>query len=158
MKNSDGTAIGMARNMELVENPAFVRRPRLRIRPKIEVYGLSMLVGIAVFLFALGLQWVIYDRMLHQDGIRVVGSLIAGSIAAVLVGTMAIRDREKRLAEVRRLETIALMNHHIRNALQVIAYSTGLSKSAEEIRNSVNRIEWALSEVLPHVNDGEEIH
>jgi hypothetical protein len=43
------------------------------------------------------------------------------------------------------------MNHHIRNALQVITYATAADteESVELIRDSVERIEWALREVLP---------
>ena len=58
--------------------------------------------------------------------------------------------RRKELA--RRLETIALMNHHIRNALQVISASTYIPDRAREvgaIEESVNRIQWALREILP---------
>jgi TolA-binding protein len=44
------------------------------------------------------------------------------------------------------------MNHHIRNALQVIAYANATGdpdESMKLIRSSVERIEWALREVLP---------
>ena len=44
------------------------------------------------------------------------------------------------------------MNHHIRNSLQVITYATATQKNSESmemIRSSVERIEWALREVLP---------
>ena len=49
------------------------------------------------------------------------------------------------------------MNHHIRNSLQVITYATATqsnSESMEMIRSSVERIEWALREVLPNEIDG----
>src|SRR5258708_5700639 len=58
--------------------------------------------------------------------------------------------RKKRIRE--RLEVIQLMNHHVRNALQVIALSPH-SKQREDsvvmIQESVARIEWALREILP---------
>jgi hypothetical protein len=43
------------------------------------------------------------------------------------------------------------MNHHVRNALQTIAYSpyTEQEKQIRMIAESVSRIEWALREVLP---------
>ena len=44
------------------------------------------------------------------------------------------------------------MNHHIRNALQVITYATATDNqknSVNLIHSSVERIEWALREVLP---------
>ena len=55
------------------------------------------------------------------------------------------------------LRTISEMNHHIRNSLQVITYATATqrdSESVEMIRSSVERIEWALREVLPHEIEG----
>jgi two-component sensor histidine kinase len=51
-----------------------------------------------------------------------------------------------------RLEVIAEMNHHVRNALQVISlstYSSADQKQLAAIKESVNRIQWALREVLP---------
>ena len=44
------------------------------------------------------------------------------------------------------------MNHHVRNALQVISfagYSTDSEQQLEHIRQGMNRIQWALQEVLP---------
>ena len=52
---------------------------------------------------------------------------------------------------------IARMNHHIRNALQVIQY--GLTDTAtmpaEYMRDAIKRIEWALREVLPDEEAGK---
>ncbi|HEY3928118.1 MAG TPA: hypothetical protein VGL89_07080 [Candidatus Koribacter sp.] len=51
-----------------------------------------------------------------------------------------------------RLEMIADMNHRIRNALQVLSYRAarhGNEKETEMMRESIERIEWALREVLP---------
>jgi hypothetical protein len=50
------------------------------------------------------------------------------------------------------LKTIELMNHHVRNALQVIvdsAYLHGHAQQLDEIQMSVKRIDWALREILP---------
>jgi hypothetical protein len=44
------------------------------------------------------------------------------------------------------------MNHHVRNALNVIvtsAYAHGYYEQLNEIRVSINRIDWALREILP---------
>jgi len=51
-----------------------------------------------------------------------------------------------------RLKTIEMMNHHVRNALQVIVdsvYVHGQDQQVEEIKDSVKRIDWALREILP---------
>jgi len=47
---------------------------------------------------------------------------------------------------------IRLMNHHVRNALQVIyasSYSLNTEKDTTRVGEAVKRIEWALREVLP---------
>ena len=59
----------------------------------------------------------------------------------------------EHLSDLTVLETIDEMNHHIRNALQVISFNsqaTGEAKLAE-IDQAVERIHWAISEILPKV-------
>jgi len=43
------------------------------------------------------------------------------------------------------------MNHHVRNALQTISYVpyTEQAKQMLLVQQSVNRIQWALNEILP---------
>jgi hypothetical protein len=44
------------------------------------------------------------------------------------------------------------MNHHVRNSLQVISFAASVPQQEAleaEIRDAVERIEWALREVLP---------
>lgn len=53
-----------------------------------------------------------------------------------------------------RVEVIANMNHHVRNALQVIeftSYSNADKEQFEAVKSSVNRIQWALRELLPKI-------
>ena len=45
------------------------------------------------------------------------------------------------------------MNHHVRNALQVIAYSDNSTEQPSVVQDAVRRIEWALREVLPGENE-----
>jgi len=149
---------GPADAARLVQNVAFLRKPDLRIRSDVWIWAMSLSSGLVVFLGTLGLQWIIYDRFLHEDGLRLVGSIISGAFAALLVHGMSLRTRRSRLSELHRLESIALMNHHIRNALQAIVCCSGTSESAEVIRNSVNRIEWVLSDVLPGIEDEPKAH
>jgi two-component sensor histidine kinase len=53
---------------------------------------------------------------------------------------------------IRKLKVIRMMNHHVRNSLQVISFASSLPQREElasRVRDSVERIEWALREVLP---------
>lgn len=76
------------------------------------------------------------------------------SAAIALLSYKLIRSYQDRRDRVRqRVEVIADMNHHVRNALQVISL-TSHGKDKEEItaiRESVNRIQWALRELLPKI-------
>ncbi len=134
----------------LLNNPAFLQKtesPALRSNSRI--WAFALVVSALVFGFALGLQWIVYDRYLHENGIRIVGSAIAAAVSVLLVLVLETSARNQRLREIKRLETIALLNHHIRNALQAIVSSSGSTNSTDTIRTSVERIEWALGEVLP---------
>jgi hypothetical protein len=141
----------------LIQKPEFVHKPHFKIRSDVEIWIMSMCAGVVVFLGALLLQWVIYDRFLHEDGLRFIGSVISAAFAVFLVQSMSLRTRRSRLRELHRLESIALLNHHIRNALQAILCCSQTSESGEVIRNSVNRIDWVLSEVLPGIEDEPKI-
>jgi len=71
-------------------------------------------------------------------------------LGGVLVGVLLYlyeRLRDRYLAE--RLHTIALMNHHVRNALQAIKYARYSKDDVRVIEQAVARIEWALREILP---------
>ncbi len=106
------------------------------------------------------LVWLVgfgFDRLLARDGIARVDILLTsnaltGIVAGFLFYSLSNNERMRRRLVQERLRTIAEMNHHIRNALQVITYATATEnhdKSVELIRSSVERIEWALREVLP---------
>jgi two-component sensor histidine kinase len=72
-----------------------------------------------------------------------------GIIAGWLVFRYETR-RNRYLQE--RLDTIAEVNHHVRNALQVISYSATEARLtgdvASRLEESSQRIQWALREVL----------
>jgi len=72
-----------------------------------------------------------------------------GALIAALLVYRYEHTRSKHLSE--KLKTIEMMNHHVRNALQVIVdsvYVHGHAEQLEEISNSVKRIDWALREIL----------
>ena len=74
-------------------------------------------------------------------------------IIAIFLGCVVLlyEKRRQRYLEAR-LKIIAEMNHHVRNALQVLSY-TAMRQEDEKVKNmmreSVTRIDWALREVLP---------
>jgi len=98
------------------------------------------------------------DYALRKEGmprrdLLFLSDLLVGVVAAVLVAVMAIRQEQKgRFLQVR-LRIIREMNHHIRNALQVISFQAHLKGETQiqEIDAAVKRITWALSDILPRM-------
>lgn len=116
---------------------------------------LSLLVVVIVSLIG-----IILDRLLLKEGLPrldmiVFSNGVTGLFAGGLFWQMAREARASRDLVAERMKTIAELNHHIRNALQVIKFLGGQKRSGLDdvqlqlINDSVNRIEWALREVLP---------
>ena len=116
----------------------------------------SILTGFGVFLLgSLSDVW-------HQ---HYGGGLFVASIDDALIGVGAgllvfFYERRQNQNLVRKLEVIRLMNHHVRNSLQVISLAASVPQREElarKIQDAVERIEWALREVLPgqkeNIND-----
>ena len=89
---------------------------------------------------------------------------ISDAITAILIGAMiaqiVVLYRQRQLQAAARVQRIAEMNHHVRNALQVITYWSLAEKEkrqVELVQDAVNRIQWALREVLPRDGDMQEI-
>ena len=124
---------------------------------KARLVSLCLLVVVLVWLVGYG-----FDHMLARDGvprfdILVTSNALTGIVAGFLFFSLTNNERLRRNIISQRLRTISEMNHHIRNSLQVITYATATQRSAESvemIRSSVERIEWALREVLPNPIDG----
>jgi hypothetical protein len=80
-------------------------------------------------------------------------TLMDDALIGIGVGLLAfLYERRQRQNMIRKLEVIRLMNHHVRNSLQVIAFASSAPQQEElanKFRNAVERIEWALREVLP---------
>jgi hypothetical protein len=120
--------------------------------------GRSMLLGgflaaLIVFIVGAGLDWFV----LYENESRTVAISVSDTLAAVIAGILVYRlmqyERDRRRFVRQRLEIIAEMNHHVRNALQVISLSAHHSyadkQQLEAVKESVNRIQWALKEILP---------
>jgi len=108
--------------------------------------GFSFLLGFGLFMLGAVLETVV-----HKHDSPITGyfdDLIMGVVAGVVV--FAYEQRRSR--ELRqKLAMISAMNHHVRNALQTISYVpyTEQAKQILLIQQSVNRIQWALNEILP---------
>jgi hypothetical protein len=108
----------------------------------------AIIYGLVVLVFLL-----LADRLSIHYGLGEQQRVLDDACGALIAGLLVYRyeyGRSRYLTE--KLKTIELMNHHVRNALQVIidsAYLQGHVHYVEEIQESVKRIDWALREILP---------
>src|SRR5262249_35960412 len=123
---------------------------------RLGIMGMPLLGGlvVAMVVFALdaGLEYVLLSKGISRSSTLLLSDAVAAT-AAAFFATYSFSLHKEREAEVReRVERIVEMNHHVRNALQVITYwslAERDKKEVELIRQAVDRIEWALREVLP---------
>lgn len=83
---------------------------------------------------------------------RILAESVSSALVALLTARLIVDMNERREAALNRMQVIAEMNHHIRNALAAIYLSTDAIQNQQCIRiisESVDSIEWALREVLP---------
>jgi hypothetical protein len=116
--------------------------------------GFSFLLGFSLFVLGALLQ-----GLFHQRGITGIKIYIDDLVLGVLAGLMVFVYEQRRSRDVRqKVAVIAAMNHHVRNALQAISYVpyTEQAKQIQVIQQSVNRIQWALQEILPGEAAAEE--
>ena len=118
--------------------------------------------GLLSFLIAAGVSayGIAQDLFLAREGVprwgtMLLSNVITGVIAGILFHQFARSEKTRRELVRERMQTVAELNHHIRNALQVIRFWGEQQRSALDamqlqlITESVNRIEWALREILP---------
>ena len=58
---------------------------------------------------------------------------LTGIVAGFLFYSLSNNERQRRQLVQERLRTIAEMNHHIRNALQVITYATAAENQTDSV-------------------------
>lgn len=87
----------------------------------------------------------------------VLDSVSVGVAVAVGVGALLFATRERRKRVLHEMARVAELNHHVRNALQIIAHSHygAPSEHATMVLASVERIEKTLKELFPATNHFE---
>jgi hypothetical protein len=109
-------------------------------------------IGIVMFVGSLAFDLAL---LRHEKTLAIVISNgLVGLLAATLVFTVLAVGRQQRRRLAERMDAMNEVNHHIRNALQSLAFTAAAlkgTKNAEAIGEAVQRIQWALHEVLPKV-------
>jgi len=108
----------------------------------------SVALGLGVFLLgSMSAAW------LTRHNIHGFLAFVDNFVAAIAAGLIVLLYERWRQREVdKKLRTIRLMNHHVRNALQIICSAPCAVDGTEQTmmcQDAARRIEWALREVLP---------
>ncbi|MGZ4842191.1 MAG: hypothetical protein ACXV5J_10620 [Candidatus Angelobacter sp.] len=107
----------------------------------------SFLLGFGIF--SLG---VLVEGFLTRNGITRGATYVDDLLVGILAGLVVFAYEQRRSRDIRqKVAVIAAMNHHVRNALQTISYAhySEQAKQIQVIQEGVNRIQWALQEILP---------
>lgn len=109
--------------------------------------GLSFLMGFSLFALGALLQAVLEKNNVH--GLMLyLDDVMLGLVAGLMV---FVYEQKRHRALIDKIRVIAAMNHHVRNALQAIAFSRYAEerKQVQMLDESTRRIQWALQEILP---------
>ena len=114
--------------------------------------AIAVAAAVIMFLVSAGLDSVIVHE--HESRLTAiqVSDILGGVVAGALMFRLLLYERERRARLRRKMAIISDMNHHVRNALQVISFQTFSAADKEQletIRESMERIQWALKEILP---------
>jgi hypothetical protein len=114
--------------------------------------GRSFLLGFCTFLLG-----VLLEMVFQKFSVTGATALIDNVLVGIAAGLVVFAYEQQRYRDLtRKLTVVTSMNHHVRNALQAILYSPYALEQTEQIKviqDSVNRIQWALNEVL--AGDGD---
>ncbi len=126
-------------------------------RSRIEPTSWWFIAGAAV---GMGVIAFVATEFMHYILVPDIGRsnerLLAEGLSALLVSCLTAKliyiSRERHRLMMARMQVIAEMNHHIRNALSPISLSLDTTEDQQlehVISEAVNRIDWALREILP---------
>lgn len=111
-----------------------------------------LVVAGVVAVIGLVFEGLLFGRGDHKLGILCFSNAITGVVAGALYVESRLREWDKQQVLEERLQKIADMNHHVRNALAVVQFygtQRGDHLATEAVAEAVKRIEWTLREVLP---------
>jgi signal transduction histidine kinase len=108
-----------------------------------------------VALSAVAGQWVLNVRLAFPrfNGIGLVGPTVSFIVTFGLVLMIRLRAQQRRKARLARAQIVADCNHEIRNALQAMIGLNYQHESVAQIEAAVRRIDNALRDLLPQLED-----
>jgi hypothetical protein len=125
-----------------------IQHPWFAIISRVQRALVGFAVGAFIFLSGGVLDWFVTRQYLPPISLMLAGAAVALAVG-LLVFQILTDIQERYQAMLDRLRRIAELNHHIRNALQVIAYHN----VPERNERAVVRIESVLREVSAALGD-----
>ena len=107
----------------------------------------ALVVGLLIGVCGVGL-----DRLVHHASRIYASDLYTSIIASIFSYLLMIYEKRRRMILARRMAIAAEVNHHIRNALSAIIYSTAVRRDQSlqaTLKDATDRIDWVLTTVLP---------
>jgi signal transduction histidine kinase len=148
--------IGSAPQHDVTPLRSDLGRHAIRARSRVEpnswrfVLVTSVGVGIVSFLSTELLHYLLVpDLGRHRE--RLLAEMLSALVVSCLVARLVQNARRQHRLAVARMEMIAEVNHHIRNALTPMSLSTSAIDNQQLVRlisEGVDRIDWALREIL----------
>ncbi len=108
---------------------------------------LAMLCGLVI-----GFCGYAVDHFVHGINELYTSDLYTCIVASLLCYTLMVYDKRRRVILARRMEIVAEVNHHIRNALTAVVFSAAVQKDPmlqAVIEDATARIDWVLTTILP---------
>lgn len=118
--------------------------------PNIRVLLVAVAVGLVSFLATELMHYLLVPYM-GRRWERLLAEGVSAVVVASLTAGFMNAANQRQEAALLRMQVISEINHHIRNALGTIALTTDSIQNEECVRvisESVDRIEWALREIL----------
>ena len=122
-------------------------------KPNSWLFILAVALGVGVVSFlATELMHYLLVPDLGRSRERFLAEGVSAFIVTCLIAKLAQISRRQHQLTAARMQVVAEMNHHIRNALTAISLSADVTEDQHLIRvisEGVDRIDWALREILP---------
>ena len=131
--------------------PKANRRALLYTGRKTRILTTAAIAGTIIFVITVTFHWLLGEQF-HLLARESAADLVAALVVAYFAYVALRAERQRALRAAAELKMIADMNHHIRNALDMLtmsAYGTDDKAAVAVIQKATERITWALREVLP---------
>ncbi len=128
-------------------------KPSVRTQPSSWQFVMVAAVAVgAVSLFATELMHYILVPDIGPSRERFLAEGFSALVVALLAAKVIQMTRQRHQLLLARMQVIGEMNHHIRNALSPLSLSLDDTENQHlkgVIEDAVDRIDWALREILP---------